>query len=379
MESATTLAANQKQCPQCGRPMPTWRGQCEVCSAELAQLPPKLQWKGQRIQRPGFVTFYVVLACLGAIVMFALGLMSLVSGFAQANQSTGNADAALAGPLSIWIAPAIATIVIGVFGLWRMKLWAWTLTVIQLSTGMILILGAVLLTLATSTFVQGGLSIAFGLLVPGMLTGGVLFWFLSNRQDFIVETAPINKPRLLMSSLLGSVLGILLSIILLGVLAFLSLQQSDLTNSLVNFLMLPTIAIVWLFFGPIVSVWLYRALAEVTWVPAEHGAIVGITTGVVSALLTPVVASVLLALLRALIAFGALFSVFGGSAGQQGNLVPPLDIAPLQFAGLDQAGLLAALLVGLLLVLPYSFFGWIGGSLGVRTQKNSRSEAVMEP
>lgn len=353
MESATTLAANEKQCPQCGRPMPAWCDQCEACSAELAQRalvrPPK-------VHRPGFVTFFVVLTCLGAVAQIAIGLIEVAYPLIE--------DLTVAG-MFFWlmIAPGLAALGICMTGLWYMRLWSWILTVVHLSVVLLLIVGFVLFALMAMAI--GGISEAASAVMQGLvifvIVGGSLLWFLTHRRDFVTERDPINKTRLFLSSLFASGLTLLLSAGSIAVLWFLlTQQQSDLHVSVATSLLLPIIPVIWMVNGAMISVWLYQRLAAVASVPAEHGAIVGITTGVVSALC--------LVLLVVAVGFVVQVSSFPSP--------PAFNLAMMSEDYLIALITLAAVL---LLVLPGSLFGWLGGELGVRTQKNRHTEALMAP
>ena len=122
MESSISPTVEQKTCPRCGQLMPAWRNECEACRAKLTQLPPQLQWKDARIQRPGFVTFYVILTCLGAVAQIVIGLVATFA-FPSMDNAPANTDMLMAASaLWVWIAPGLATLGICMTGLWYMRL-----------------------------------------------------------------------------------------------------------------------------------------------------------------------------------------------------------------------------------------------------------------
>lgn len=355
MESSPSPTAGQKICPRCGQPMAAWRNQCEACSVQLTQLPPQLQWRGAHIQRPGFVTFYVVISCLGAVAQIAMGLIAVAFPVTE--------DLAVAGGFFwLMILPGLATLGICVTGLWYMRLWSWILTVVQLSVALLLTVGSFLF--AVTAMVIGGVSAPASAVLQGLVAfviiGGSLLWFLTHRRDFVTTREPINKTHLLLSSVLGGGLALLLTAGSLAALwFFLSQQQSDFHVSLATSLLLPIIPVIWMINGAMVSIWLYQRLAAVARVTPENGAIVGITTGVISALCLGLVMMLLV--------------VF--TAGFLGSNAEPLP----GFAQIETTGMIALgwLAISLIFALPGSFFGWIGGSLGVHTQKKPHPEAAL--
>ena len=143
-----------------------------------------------QVNRPGCVTAYALLLWLGGglylVAALCIGLFGLVPAFpdGRAAASTGPA---LIGALCLGLF-SLLPIFLGV-GLWRMRRWAWWLIVILQSLG----LAGLALSLC-SLFVTAGSagrnapeSLAAGLVsavVGGLISGGILYWFLNNRSLF---------------------------------------------------------------------------------------------------------------------------------------------------------------------------------------------------
>ena len=125
--------------------------------------------------RPGCVSAYAVLLWLGG----GLLVLSVFSMFSDPSF----------GPTSAVGSGLIALILIAIgAGLWQMQAWGWWLVVIIQSLGVL----AALLSL-----IGGG---GFYGLVSGGISGGILYWFLSNRHLFLdaltyrTSTGPDGKP-----------------------------------------------------------------------------------------------------------------------------------------------------------------------------------------
>ena len=109
--------------------------------------------------RPGCVTAYAVLLWLGG------GLLVLVALIAFVAPTEEPGVGVVVGLF------ALLPIITGV-GVWRMQKWGWWLVVITQSLGV----------------VAGFLNFVSGLLLSGIVTGivsgGILYWFINNRQLF---------------------------------------------------------------------------------------------------------------------------------------------------------------------------------------------------
>lgn len=111
-------------------------------------------------ERPGCITAYAVLLWLGG-GLFILSSFSLLS------------DPSF-GPLGAAISGLFAILLIGIgIGLWRMQSWGWWLVVILQSLGLL-----------TAFFSLIGGVILNGL-VSGLVSGGILYWFITNRRLFL--------------------------------------------------------------------------------------------------------------------------------------------------------------------------------------------------
>lgn len=110
--------------------------------------------------RPGCVTAYAVLLCLGG------GLYALGSLISFVNPTEGPGVGVVAGLF------ALLLIMTGV-GLWRMQKWGWWLVVITQSLAVVVALFNLLSGLLLEAIVAGAVS------------GGILYWFIDNRSLFL--------------------------------------------------------------------------------------------------------------------------------------------------------------------------------------------------
>ena len=114
--------------------------------------------------RPGCITAYAVLLWLGG----GLLVLSTLSLFSES--STGSAI--FSGLFAIFL------IAIGI-GLWQMQSWGWWLVVIVQSLSVL----AALLSLIGGAVLYG--------LASGSISGGILYWFFTNRQLFIGTSSQV--------------------------------------------------------------------------------------------------------------------------------------------------------------------------------------------
>jgi ribosomal protein L40E len=110
--------------------------------------------------RPGCVTAYAVLLWLGGSFLL---LSALISFFDPVE-----------GPfVSVFVGLfALVPIITGV-GLWRMQKWGWWLVVVVQSLGVV----AALFSLISGLLLNA--------IVTGVVSGGILYWFINNRQLFL--------------------------------------------------------------------------------------------------------------------------------------------------------------------------------------------------
>jgi hypothetical protein len=110
--------------------------------------------------RPGCVTAYAVLLWLG-------GSFLLLPALIQFFVPTG--DPSIGVFLGLL---AVVQIIAGV-GLWRMQKWGWWLVVVTQSLGVVAALFSLISGLLLNT------------IVTGVVSGGILYWFIENRQMFL--------------------------------------------------------------------------------------------------------------------------------------------------------------------------------------------------
>ena len=110
--------------------------------------------------RPGCVTVYAVLLWLGGGFLVLGALIEFI------DPSEGPLVGVLVGLF------ALVPIVTGV-GLWRMQKWGWWLVVVTQSLGVV----AGFLNLVSGLLLNG--------IVTGVVSGGILYWFINNRQPFL--------------------------------------------------------------------------------------------------------------------------------------------------------------------------------------------------
>jgi hypothetical protein len=176
--------------------------------------------------RPGCVTAYAVLLWLGG------GLMALGSLIAFINPMEGPIVGIVVGIF------ALLPIMTGV-GLWRMHKWGWWLVVVTQSLG---VAGA-LFNLLSGLLLEA--------IVTGAISGGILYWFINNRQLFLgpftqhtnvgVESEPVvgGAPASKNNNTTVIVVGIVLAVFLVPVclIAFLTLlgpEIGDVFSRIVN-------------------------------------------------------------------------------------------------------------------------------------------------
>jgi len=109
--------------------------------------------------RPGCVTVYAVLLWLGGGFLVLGSLIEFIA------PSEGPLVGVLVGLF------ALVPLVTGV-GLWRMQKWGWWLVVVTQSLGVV----AGFLNLVSGLLLNG--------IVTGVVSGGILYWFINNRQPF---------------------------------------------------------------------------------------------------------------------------------------------------------------------------------------------------
>jgi hypothetical protein len=137
-----------------------------------------------RRERPGCVTAYAVLMWIGGglVVIGGLCTLSSVVGFGG---GLGGAEVILFGVLLLL---ASINVVTGI-GLWQMKKWGWALVVV--TNG--LSVAAQLCSMAFSVLITTGSGIEYlaseptllcGNLVSLLVSGFVLYWFVTNRELF---------------------------------------------------------------------------------------------------------------------------------------------------------------------------------------------------
>jgi hypothetical protein len=191
--------------------------------------------------RPGCVTAYAV-------------LLWLWSGFLALSTLSFFSDPAL-GPVAA-VCPGLFTIVLlaSGIGLWRMQPWGWWPVVIIQSIGVV---GAVLnlFTGLSQADGAGGGSI-LGAIVAGAISGGILYWFIKNRDLFSgsyiysinngSDGEPVAGQRSASNNntttiiVVGTILAVfLVPVIIIAVLTLLGPQIGEVFSQIVNELSAP--------------------------------------------------------------------------------------------------------------------------------------------
>lgn len=176
--------------------------------------------------RPGCVTAYAVLLWLvsGLLALSSLGLF--------AEPTADPLTAAWSGLFALVLA-AIA------FGLWTVQAWGWWFVVIIHSLSII----AALFNLVSGMFLvdASGASLSFDALAGGVVSGSILYWFITNRRLFLdpyphhALVSPEGKlvvegtPRSKNSNTTMIIVGVLLAVFLVPVciIAILTLLGPD--------------------------------------------------------------------------------------------------------------------------------------------------------
>ncbi len=132
-------------------------------------------YRSAAAERPGCVTAYAILAWLGAAVYL---IAAFVGGMSIAS------EVVTAGVMILICGWLLAAIPIATgFGLWQMKKWGWGLVILSQTVGVI---GGLLYMLAA--FLAANIYEALPLLCGGLtgllINGGILYWFITNRQLF---------------------------------------------------------------------------------------------------------------------------------------------------------------------------------------------------
>jgi hypothetical protein len=176
--------------------------------------------------RPGCVTAYAVLLWLGGGFLL-LGSLSLFF---------DPAESPLAGIFAGLF--ALFSIITGV-GLWRMQKWGWWLVVITQSLGVV----AALFSLISGLLLNG--------IVTGAVSGGILYWFVNNRQLFlspftqhtsvgaegepVVGGAPVAKSNNTIVIVVGIVLAVfLVPVCIIAILTLLGPEIGNVFSRIVN-------------------------------------------------------------------------------------------------------------------------------------------------
>jgi len=123
--------------------------------------------QGDRRQRPGCVTAFIILAVIGAIYSVLQQVLTFISGSYWDTGSTIGAVVALS-IAGVYIAVAV--------GLWRLQNWARIATIVLLGLTLLLLAGLLL---------SGFFIAVIGLLVNGYC----LYWFAVNKKYFEPMTA----------------------------------------------------------------------------------------------------------------------------------------------------------------------------------------------
>ena len=170
--------------------------------------------------RPGCVTAYAVLLWLGGGFLVLGALIEFIV------SSEGSLVGVLVGLF------ALVPIVTGV-GLWRMQKWGWSLVVVTQSLGVI----AALFSLISGLLLNA--------IVTGAVSGGILYWFFSNRQLFLgpfthhagvgAEGAPVSKGSNTTIIVVGIVVAVVLvPICIIATLTLLGPGIGDVFSRIVN-------------------------------------------------------------------------------------------------------------------------------------------------
>lgn len=171
-------------CPKCEAPNPVDAINCKSCQVNFALHYPEFFQQNQSSyrasqknpevvmssvntggevyypDRPGCVTAYAILLWLGGSFLL---LSALISFF---DPVEGPVVGVFVGLF------ALLPIITGI-GLWRMQKWGWWLVVVTQSLGVV----AALFSLISGLLLNA--------IVTGVVSGGILYWFIENRQMFL--------------------------------------------------------------------------------------------------------------------------------------------------------------------------------------------------
>lgn len=192
---------------------------------------PNVEGEVYYSDRPGCVTAYAVLLWLGG------GLLALGSLISFIDPTEGPGVGIVVGMF------ALLPIMTGV-GLWRMQKWGWWLVVITQSLAVVVALFSLLSGLLLNAIVTGAIS------------GGILYWFINNRQIFlgpfmphpgvgpegepVVGGVPTSKSNNTTVIVVGIVLAVfLVPVCIIATLTLLGPQIGDVFSQIVNELSAP--------------------------------------------------------------------------------------------------------------------------------------------
>jgi hypothetical protein len=178
---------NAKTCPQCEAELLNSARTCHACGYEFIEQEPE----HLRGHRPGFVTAYALITGIGAGLLILadilFGVFFIPGSFGVGASSSSDVWVSLLCAIPI----ALGVLVIGVLylllvrGLWRLKRWARTTTIVLhcLSVPTSLILAFGILALA-DVEVEQEMRICGVAVVQTVVSSLILYWFASHGEYF---------------------------------------------------------------------------------------------------------------------------------------------------------------------------------------------------
>ncbi len=168
-------AENMVYCSACGHVNPSWRSRCEKCKTELSS-PDRHTYTGPH-GRPGCVTAYAILLCIGAGIAAVRSIISL--SMEGATASTFFIVYGLGAGLGLGLAR----------GVWQMRNWARLLVVVLQGFGLLVYLLSILRGLGASSdsaYDSGTNSTGtiVGIIIRFVVGGYVVYWFASHDEYF---------------------------------------------------------------------------------------------------------------------------------------------------------------------------------------------------
>jgi hypothetical protein len=138
-----------------------------------------------RPERPGCVTAYAIFLWATAALGFFVGLCGLSSLIGAFGGGLGGFEIIIIGVVMVLLAINVVT---GI-GLWQMKKWGWALVVVIQGLNVVSQLLSMTVTLLTVVGAGGDFpaiqpSVLCGNLIGLLVSGFILYWFVSNRQLF---------------------------------------------------------------------------------------------------------------------------------------------------------------------------------------------------